>query len=525
VTLTATDGSANTEVCVAVVTVMDTISPVITCPGAQVEVADALCQLTVIDYTGLGVATDNCTVAPIITQSPAVGSTQTGAFVVTLTADDGNGNVDSCSFNVSIVDTVAPVITCPVDQNDFYDATCSFTVIDYTGMSTTSDNCGTPTVTQSPGIGSIQTANFVVTLTADDGNGNVDSCAFNVNLSDNIAPVITCPADQTVNGDASCQAIVVDYTLLGSATDNCTAVPTITQSPLAGTTQTGNFVITLTADDGNGNTSTCTFNVVINDSINPTIACPVDQTAGFDATCSFTIPDYTAMATAADNCGVPTVTQSPAVGTVVIGNTAITLTAVDGNGNTDSCSFNVVVSDINAPIVTCPADESIYLDANCEVTLPDYMALATVNDNCDASPIITQNPAVGTLYTAQGSVTVTVVAADASGNVDSCSLLVTIDVDASSGCAGTPIICDILTPNGDGKNDTWIIRDPADIAGCDVSIYNRWGQLVYQTIDYDNTWAGTSNGTQLPDGAYYYVITCDGEISYKGDLSILRLKK
>jgi len=525
VTLTATDGSANTDICVAVVTVLDTVPPAITCPGPQVEAADALCQLIVPDYTGLGSATDNCTAVPTITQSPAIGSTQTGAFVVTLTADDGNGNVDSCSFNVSVNDTVAPTITCPVDQNDFYDATCSFTVIDYTGMATTSDNCGSPTVTQSPAIGSVQTGNFVVTLTADDGNGNSDSCAFNVNLSDSISPVIICPADQTVNGDASCQAIVIDYTAMGTATDNCTAFPTITQSPAVGSTQTGNFVITLTADDGNGNSSSCTFNVVINDSINPTITCPADQAAGFDATCSFTLLDYTSMATAADNCGTPTVTQSPAAGTVVTGNTTITLTAVDGNGNTDSCSFNLTLSDVDAPVVSCSPDESIYLDANCEVTLPDYMSLATVADNCDASPTITQSPAVGTMYTAPGSVTVTVVATDASGNADSCSLVVTIDVDANSGCGGTPIICDILTPNGDGKNDTWIIKDPVDIVGCTVSVYNRWGQQVYETIDYNNTWDGTSNGAQLPDGAYYYIITCDGEITYKGDLSILRLKK
>ncbi|MBS1652915.1 MAG: gliding motility-associated C-terminal domain-containing protein, partial [Bacteroidetes bacterium] len=67
-----------------------------------------------------------------------------------------------------------------------------------------------------------------------------------------------------------------------------------------------------------------------------------------------------------------------------------------------------------------------------------------------------------------------------------------------------------FSPNGDGKNDYWVIQGLP--TGNTVKIYNRWGSLVYQKTDYDNTWGATSNvsgalGTgKVPQGTYYYII-------------------
>lgn len=72
-----------------------------------------------------------------------------------------------------------------------------------------------------------------------------------------------------------------------------------------------------------------------------------------------------------------------------------------------------------------------------------------------------------------------------------------------------------ITPNGDGYNDQWIIT------GCDqckVWIYNRWGSLIYESTNYDNSWDGDNN----PSGAYYYIIEQDNGQTHKGDLNILR---
>jgi len=64
----------------------------------------------------------------------------------------------------------------------------------------------------------------------------------------------------------------------------------------------------------------------------------------------------------------------------------------------------------------------------------------------------------------------------------------------------------VFTPNGDGTNDKWQIKNLAAYADCVVDIYNRYGQLVYHSIGYPNEWDGTSKGKQLPAGTYYYII-------------------
>lgn len=62
-----------------------------------------------------------------------------------------------------------------------------------------------------------------------------------------------------------------------------------------------------------------------------------------------------------------------------------------------------------------------------------------------------------------------------------------------------------ISPNGDGKNDTWIIglnKFPDN----EVEIYNRWGDLLYSKQKYDDSWDGTYKGKPLPIGTYYYVV-------------------
>lgn len=66
-----------------------------------------------------------------------------------------------------------------------------------------------------------------------------------------------------------------------------------------------------------------------------------------------------------------------------------------------------------------------------------------------------------------------------------------------------------FTPNGDGRNDSWRVQGLAAFARVDVRIYNRHGQLVFQTRDPGSGWDGTFNGEGQPAGAYVYTITLD----------------
>ncbi len=83
-------------------------------------------------------------------------------------------------------------------------------------------------------------------------------------------------------------------------------------------------------------------------------------------------------------------------------------------------------------------------------------------------------------------------------------------------------IMNLFTPNNDGYNDYWVIKDLARISPARVAVYTRAGAQVYQSNDYDNKWNGYYQGNPLPEGTYYYVIEGkDGQI-FKGPLSIIR---
>lgn len=81
-------------------------------------------------------------------------------------------------------------------------------------------------------------------------------------------------------------------------------------------------------------------------------------------------------------------------------------------------------------------------------------------------------------------------------------------------------IKNVLTVNGDGYNDFWIIEGVEDFAFTEVEVFNIYGKEVYSNSDYRNEWDGTYKGKNLPDGTYYYRVFIDGT-EFKGNLTIL----
>ncbi|PBQ31405.1 hypothetical protein CNR22_06390 [Sphingobacteriaceae bacterium] len=63
-----------------------------------------------------------------------------------------------------------------------------------------------------------------------------------------------------------------------------------------------------------------------------------------------------------------------------------------------------------------------------------------------------------------------------------------------------------FTPNGDGKNDTWIIDYIDQFPATTVDIFNRWGDSVFSSTGYITPFDGKYKGAELPVGTYYYVI-------------------
>lgn len=473
VTLNATDGNGNNSNCSFTVTLLDVTPPSIICPGPQTLNADANCSSVLGAWSAASVS-DNCNPSPTVTQSPAPATLLVGhndTETVTLTANDGNGNSANCTFVVTLKDVTPPSITCPANTTVSANATCQGTVGTHAPVSV-SDNCNpSPTVTQSPAASTVLSGHNdveTVTLTANDGNGNSQSCSFTVTLKDVTPPSIVCPPNATVNADANCSGMVGVRTPV-SVSDNCNPSPTVTQSPVPGTVLIGHDdfeVVTLTANDGNGNTASCSLTVTLKDVTKPSITCPANVTLNADANCSSLLGSYNAVSVS-DNCTAnPTVTQSPAPTTVLNGHNdveVVTLTADDGHGNTQFCTFTVTLKDITAPVVVCKPYTAA-LNAAGTVTVTTGDVFQSGSDNCGVVNQVSVTP--NTFNCSQlGPNTVVLTVNDGNGNTASCNAVVTVvdlipptmlckDITVALNAAGSAFVTPAEINNGSFDNCT-----------------------------------------------------------------------
>lgn len=258
--------------------------------------------------------------------------------------------------------------------------------------------------------------------------------------SDVTAPSITiCPPNTNYALNSLCNISIGDHTQEVIASDNCTPSLNliISQSPAAGTfifTQPGQTeLVFITVKDNADNITQCSFTATAIDNTNPVVTCPVLSDVNFNAFCEATVPDISGLVSWSDNCYTDpadmTFSQTPNAGTTIYGTQAITFTVTDPSGNTTDCSSTLTVIDNTAPILVCPPNETIAVNANCTINLNDYTTLVTVTDNClNANPVIlNQIPAEETLLTV--STIVTILGEDEAGNIGNCTFTVTpIDV-------------------------------------------------------------------------------------------------
>jgi len=261
-------------------------------------------------------------------------------------------------------------------------------------------------------------------------NGN------NLTIGDNQNPTFSCPANQNVNLNNSCQLIVPDLVSGLTGTDNCGTV-TFTQSPAAGASLSSSHNLThnvvITASDGNGNTAQCTVVLTSKDVNKPTFVCPDNPNVDLNATCQLIVPNLIAELTGSDNCGTVTFTQNPVAGTPLASSHNqthnIVITASDGNGNTQTCTVVLTGKDVTLPVITCPSAKTISCDASI---LPANTGSATAGDNCGGNPLITYSDVSGQdpnpLHAAYYNYTITRTwkAQDAAGNTNTCNQTITV---------------------------------------------------------------------------------------------------
>ena len=69
----------------------------------------------------------------------------------------------------------------------------------------------------------------------------------------------------------------------------------------------------------------------------------------------------------------------------------------------------------------------------------------------------------------------------------------------------------LITPNGDGRNDVWAITGLDNLGSYHIRVTTRTGQVVFETDHYRQDWDGTHRGQPLPAGVYHYSIAIAGQ--------------
>jgi gliding motility-associated-like protein len=86
-----------------------------------------------------------------------------------------------------------------------------------------------------------------------------------------------------------------------------------------------------------------------------------------------------------------------------------------------------------------------------------------------------------------------------------------------------PEVPNAFSPNGDGINDTWVIKYLDSYPDATIDVYNRYGQPVLKSVGYNKPWDGKYNGSDLPIGTYYYIVNPrNGRKIITGSVTIIK---
>ncbi|MDG5492320.1 HYR domain-containing protein, partial [Psychroserpens sp. SPM9] len=250
-------------------------------------------------------------------------------------------------------------------------------------------------------------------------------------------PVAVCQ-NITVQLDSSGNATIVATDVDGGSTDDVAITNYSIDIDTFDCTNVGTPVnVELTVTDEDSQTDTCTATVTVVDQIDPEFA---NVPNNITLTCGNNQPTWTDP-TVTDNCGTglsPTRTDGTGLNSGDVfpnGITTISYTVNDGNGNTNTASFNVnVVVDTEDPVAVCQ-NLSIQLDASGNASITASQINNGSSDNCGIASIAASQ----TTFTCadEGANNVTLTVTDTSGNTDTCIAVVTVtlqDEPTTSNC-------------------------------------------------------------------------------------------
>ncbi|MDR7371775.1 HYR domain-containing protein [Flavobacterium aquidurense] len=411
VTWTVTDASDNKETATQIVTVTDNILPTITAPATVSVNVTSGCEAIGLNL-GTPVTSDNCSGSTVTNNAPA--TFPIGNTTVTWTVTDKSGNKATATQMVTVSDTILPTITAPATVNVNVTSGCEATGVNL-GTPVTSDNCsGSKVINNAPATFPI--GNTTVTWTVTDKSGNTATATQTVTVVDNIKPSITAPAGVSIEAISDCEATGV---VLGTpvTSDNCSVTSVVNDAPA--TFSIGKTIVTWTVTDASGNKATATQMVTVVDNIKPTITAPAAVSMDIASGCRASGVSLGTPVTS-DNCSVALVVNN-APTTFPIGNTTVTWTVSDKNGNTATATQIVTIVDNIKPNIKAPATVQVNVTSGCEA-IGVALGTADTTDNCSGSSVMNNAPATFPI----GNTTVIWTVTDRSGNTATATQIVTV---------------------------------------------------------------------------------------------------
>ncbi|MCX6271613.1 MAG: HYR domain-containing protein [Bacteroidetes bacterium] len=424
---TVTDGAGHSAVCSFDVIVIDMDPPQIICPDDMtVTSTPGQCGAVVI-YSAT--ATDNCSGVSVSVQN----GLQSGSFfavgvsVIALLATDGAGNTSTCTFSIMVNDVENPVITCLLAAQIPTDPGQCGAVLDLP-FPPASDNCSAVVVNCFPLPGSIlAVGTSVITWVVADLYDNTASCTQQVSVIDAEEPVIICPADYNVDVTPGQCGAYLTYPV--AATDNCGGVTIQISGPPPGSFfPLGYTEVSIIATDAAGNQASCSFSAQVSDNEPPEITvCPPGRNVPLNVNCQILVPDLTPEVLANDNCGIVSIVQSPAPGTLLSSNHqmahTVVITVTDFSGNQTHCTVVLTANDMITPVAICQ-NKTVYLNLNGQAMIQPADVDGGSFDNClIMNRMVTPN----TFSCANiGQNTVTLRIIDGAGNIGTCQAIVTV---------------------------------------------------------------------------------------------------
>ncbi len=438
ITIRATDACGNSRTCHYNVTVKDQIPPVPIChsivvslgPDGMGFIVAANLDFPVIENCGIlskqvfkmvntcNTPEDLIPNADVKFCCADVGQTVMVGFKVT----DLSGNMNTCMFQVTVVDNIPPVAECK-------DITISInnqgSVVITPGQINdgSTDNCTITNITVTPNTFTCEdVGENVVVLTVTDQSGNTATCTATVTITDQVPPVAICE-NVTITLDNNGNATITAELINNGSTDNC-AIDTIflNEYDFDCDDEDQVNIVTLTVTDFGGNTSTCTATVTVLS--NPPVAICHNITVDLGPLGTVTITADTIDNGSTDDCGIDTITVTPnTFDCSDIGINTVTLTVTDNSGNTSTCTATVTVEDDLPPIAICQ-NISVMLDENGEASVTAVQINNGSSDNCGDIDLSLTPTDFDCEDVGPNIVVLTVT--DDSGNTSTCTAIVTV---------------------------------------------------------------------------------------------------